>query len=364
LLDDLLNANHFLKSSMKTTTYSGSVTTTAMMGMILLMASIISSAPALFKQTAIATIDQGDTTITTTSTAPDNATTERVAVGGGNITFSVNQFSPSITEIQPSESVTFFAPNGSIEPHNVIFDLTNGTTISDLWLPFTLPSDVLGGEVPTDISEELLPAPPYNLGEPIIQNMTTDGITQAIIGLNKVAWQPAVVDQDDNVIYLEEEELRQQMRQVEEAFQGGPQPSPLSTSYTMDGTERIVSSGIVLDFNGFAALEELFPEEEGGASQEQLAAEDNQEIAINSTTTITPPISPDEEAMAQQEEQPVEEFPPSPFPLLGSFTVTFNEPGTYDYFCAFHPGMFGQVVVGGGGGGEGQTNQTSLTTTP
>ncbi len=352
---------------MKTTTYSGSVTTatTAMMGMILLMASIISVAPALFKQTAIATIDQGDTT-TTTPTAPDSATTERVAVGGGNITFSVNQFSPSITEIQPGESVTFFAPNGSIEPHNVIFDLTNGTTISDLWLPFTLPSDVLGGEVPTDVSEELLPAPPYNLGEPIIQNMTTDGTTQAIIGLNKVAWQPAVVDQNDNVIYLEEEELRQQMRQVDEAFQGGPQPSPLSTSYTMDGTERIVSSGIVLDVNGFAALEELFPEEEeGGASQEQLAAEDNQEVATNSTTTTTPPISPDEEAMAHQEEQPLEGFPPSPFPLLGSFTVTFNEPGTYDYFCAFHPGMFGQVVVGGvGGGGEEQTNQTSLTTTP
>jgi plastocyanin len=364
LLDDLLNSNHFLKFPMKTTTYSGSVTTTAMMGMILLMASIISVAPALFKQTAIATIDQGDTTTTTTPTAPDNATTERVAVGGGNITFSVNQFSPSITEIQPGESVTFFAPNGSIEPHNVIFDLTNGTTISDIWLPFTLPSDVLGGEVPTDISEELLPAPPYNLGEPIIQNMTTDGITQTIIGLNKVAWQPAVVDQNDNVIYLEEEELRQQMRQVDEAFQGGPQPSPLSTSYAMDGTEGIVSSGIVLDVNGFAALEELFPEEgQGGASEEQLATEGNQEIATNTTTT--PPISTDEEAMTQQEEQPVEEFPPSPFPILGSFTVTFNEPGTYDYFCAFHPGMFGQVVVEGSGGGGGrQTNQTSLTTTP
>ena len=369
---------------MNTRFYSGSVTiTVAMMGMILLTASIISATPALFKQTAIATIDQADTiTITPPPlTAPENATTQRVAVGGGNITFSVNQFSPQITEIQPGESVTFFAPDGSIELHNVIFDLTNGTTISDLWLPFTLPSDVLGGEVPTDVSEELLLAPPYNLGEPMIQNMTstTDGTTQAIIGLNKVAWQPAVVDQNDNVIYLEEEELRQRMVQVDEAFEGGPQPSPLSTSYTMDGTERIVSSGIVLDVNGFAALDELFPEEgEGAAPQDELLAEDNQEIATNSTTTTTttttttPPLSPDEEITGQQEEQ-VEEFPPSPFPLLGSFTVTFEEPGTYDYFCAFHPGMFGQVVVGDGGGGgegegegegEGQTNQTSTTTTP
>jgi plastocyanin len=343
---------------MKTTLYPGSVAITAMMVMILLMASIISVAPELFSQTAVATVDQGNTT-TATPTGPDNAT-QRVSVGGGNITFSVNQFSPQITEIQPGESVTFFAPDGSIELHNVIFDLTNGTTISDLWLPFTLPSDVLGGEVPTDVSQELLPAPPYNLGEPMIQNTTTDGITQAIIGLNKVAWQSTVVDQNDNVVYLEEQELRQQMRQVDEAFEGGPQPSPLSTSYTMDGTERIVSSGIVLDVNGFAALEELFPEGGRGAPQEQLSAEGNQNIMTNTTTT-TPPISPDEETTGQQEEQ-VEEFPPSPFPVLGSFTVMFNEPGTYDYFCAFHPGMFGQVVVGSNGG-EGQTSQTSSTVT-
>jgi plastocyanin len=333
---------------MNTRLFSGSFAITATMVIILLMASINSVAPELFKQTAIATVDQGNTT-TITPTGSDN-TTQRVSVGGGNITFSVNQFSPQITEIQPGQSVTFYAPNGSIEPHNVIFDLTNGTTLSDLWLPFTLPSDILGGEVPTDVSEELLLAPPYNLGEPMIQNLTAmDGATQAIIGLNKVAWQPAVVDQNDNVIYLEEQELRQQMRQVDEAFQGGPQPSPLSTSYTMDGTERIVSSGIILDVNGYAILEELFPEEgQGESPREELATENSQDTFPNSTT-ITPPISPGEEAMTQQE-QPTEEFPPSPFPVLGSFTVTFNEPGTYDYFCAFHPGMFGQIVVGGGEG--------------
>jgi hypothetical protein len=44
--------------------------------------------------------------------------------------------------------------------------------------------------------------------------------------------------------------------------------------------------------------------------------------------------------------------------MLSNFTVTFEEPGTYEYFCAFHPGMFGQVVVGGGGG-EGETNQAA-----
>jgi plastocyanin len=195
---------------MKGTFYAGSVSMSVMMVMmILLMASIISAAPTdLFKQTATATLDQGNTTTTIpTPTAPDNAT-QRVAVGGGNINFSVNQFSPQTAEIQPGQSVTFFAADGSIELHNVIFDLTNGTTISDLWVPFILPPDIS--------SEELELAPPYNLGEPMIQNTTTTDGTEAIEGLNKVAWQPAVVDQNGNVTYIQEEELR---RQMEESMQ-------------------------------------------------------------------------------------------------------------------------------------------------
>src|SRR5215210_7786931 len=119
----------------------------------------------------------------------------------------------------------------------------------------------------------------------LIQNTTTDGTTQAIIGFNKVAFYPTVVDQNGNVRYLEEEELSRQMLQMEQAFdQGSAMPSPLSASYTMDGTESVVSSGIVLDVNGFAALEELFPEEGRGAP------------------------------------------PPPQFPFLGSFTVTFSQP--------------------------------------
>src|SRR5215217_1955775 len=119
---------------MKDLFHAGSVTTIAAM-IIIIMASIW--APALsFTQTTIAS------TGTTTPTTPNNAT-QRVAVGGGNITLSINQFSPQTVEIQPGESVTFFAPQGSIEIHNVIFDLTNGTTISDIGVPFTLSSDVL-----------------------------------------------------------------------------------------------------------------------------------------------------------------------------------------------------------------------------
>jgi plastocyanin len=304
---------------MKNSFHAGSIIIAAMI-ILIMESTILDPTTLLFTQTAIAsTAGQGETT--TTTTVPGNATTQRVAVGGGNLTLSINQFSPQTVEIQPGETVTFFAPPGSLEVHNVIFDLSNGTIISDIGVPFVLPSDGLGGEVATNAAEELVPAPPYNLGEPIIQNVP-GGTTQAIIGFNKVAFYPTVVDQNGNVRYLEEEELKRQMLQMGQAFeQGTTMPSPLSTFYTMDGNESVVSSGILLDVNGFAALEELFPGEAGRPSQEEAAAP-----------------------------------PPPQFPILGSFTVTFSEPGTYDYFCAFHPGMFGQVVVSNNE--EGQTNQT------
>jgi plastocyanin len=304
---------------MKNSFHAGSIIIAAMI-ILIMESTILDPTTLLFTQTAIAsTAGQGETT--TTTAVPGNATTQQVAVGGGNLTLSINQFSPQTVEIQPGETVTFFAPPGSLEVHNVIFDFSNGTIISDIGVPFVLPSDGLGGEVATNAAEELVPAPPYNLGEPIIQNVP-GGTTQAIIGFNKVAYYPTVVDQNGNVRYLEEEELKRQMLQMGQAFeQGTTMPSPLSTFYTMDGNESVVSSGILLDVNGFAALEELFPGEAGRPSQEEAAAP-----------------------------------PPPQFPILGSFTVTFSEPGTYDYFCAFHRGMFGQVVVSNNE--EGQTNQT------
>jgi plastocyanin len=287
--------------------HRGSVIITAMI--ILSMASISGLATLLFTQTAIASSAGQDETTTTTDTtttltAPNNAITKRVAVGGGNITLSINQFSPQTVEIQPGESVTFFAPEDSFEVHNVMFDLSNGTTISGIGMPFTLPPGELSIEAYTDVAETLLPAPPYNLGEPIIQNMANG--TQAIIGFNKVAFYPTIMDQNGNVTYLDETELSNQMLQMEQAYeQGTPMPSPLSASYTIDGTESAVSSGIVLGVN---------------------------------------------------------EFRPPQFPFLHNFTVTFSQPGTYEYFCTFHPGMYGQVVVGGNM--EGQTSETPTVTSP
>jgi len=41
---------------------------------------------------------------------------------------------------------------------------------------------------------------------------------------------------------------------------------------------------------------------------------------------------------------PVGQSPPG-LPPINEFTVTFENPGTYDYVCIFHPWMGGNVVV-------------------
>jgi plastocyanin len=282
---------------------------------------------------------------------------ERVAVGGildGNLTVSVNQFSPAAVEIQTGESVTFYGPENSTEVHNVVFDLSNGSIISGLELPFILPQGVN--------PEQLELAPPFNFGESIIQEQQPDG-RQAIITLNKAVYYPTVADQQNNTRYLIDIEEHEQL--VEEARQQGFfEPQNLSASYTLNGTEKVVTSGIILDVGGFDALfaeeEQGLVEEEGGISPE------------NTTAAATSPIPPAEigqenatEAEAvpttDQEGGEEEEFPPLSYPILNSFTVTFEQPGTYEYFCAFHPGMYGIVTVVGEDGEEAAENSTATT---
>ena len=257
---------------------------------------------------------------------------ERVAVGellDGNLTVSVNQFSPAAVEIQTGQSVTFYAPDNSTEVHNVILDLSNGTIISGNELPFILPQG-------TD-TEQLELAPPFNFGEFIIQEQP-DG-RQAIITLNKAVYYPTVADQENDTRYLIDVEEHEQL--VEEARQQGFfEPQNLSANYTINGTERVVTSGIILDVGGFDAL---FAEEEGEAA--------NTTAATEAATSPIPPAEIGQEnattTAAEQEGGEEEEFPPLPYPILNSFTVTFEQPGTYEYFCSFHPGMYGIVTVAG-----------------
>jgi plastocyanin len=323
--------------------YVGSVIAAA----AILMAAGVTGSALLTPHQAIASID---------NTIEEE---ERVSVGGilnGNLTISVNQFSPAAVEIQSGESVTFYAPENSTEVHNVIFDMTNGSTISGLELPFILPQG-------TD-PEQLELALPFNFGESIIQEQP-DG-SQAIITLNKGAYYPTVADQENNTRYLIDVEEHEQL--IEEARQQGFfEPQNLSANYTMNGTEAIVSSGIILDVGGFEAL---FEEEEGEEANMTAAtdATDSNATADAATTPIPPAETGQENATATAtEEGGGEEFPPLPYPILDSFTVTFEEPGTYEYFCAFHPGMYGIVTVAGEegeeAGEEGEVSAENLTTT-
>jgi len=252
----------------------------------------------------------GSTTTNTSTNAADNIR-GRVAVGGGNLTHSINQFSPSSLQISTGENVTFYAPSGSTELHNVVFDLSNGTAISSIELGFILP--------PGFSPQTLQLAPPDNFGEPIIQNMT-DG-RQSIVALNKVLFHPSAVNQNGDATFLHEHEFSQLMQQ------GLGMPPSLSANYTMQGNEVVVSSGLMLDVMGFAPLEQ---ESAGGEEQQQPQEQ-------------TPPSATEEESL------------PPAYPILSNFTVTFNEPGAYPFFCAFHPGMTGVVNVVGTGATQNQT---------
>ena len=247
-------------------------------------------------------------TNSTTTAAPGDVVQGRVAVGGGNLTFSLNQFLPSSTVIQSGQSVTFYAPSGSTELHNVVIDLTNGAAISSVELAFILPSGFS--------TETLQLVPPDNFGEPIVQNMS-DG-RQSIVALNKVLFHPSTVNQNGDPTYLQERELMQLMEQGPQ--QGSFLQPSLSANYTMQGTEVIVSSGLILDVMGFAPLQQAVQEQEGAEGQQQQQQE-------------TIPQGVEEESL------------PPAYPILSNFTVTFNEPGGYPFFCAFHPGMTGVVNV-------------------
>jgi plastocyanin len=327
-----------MKKNTNSVFYVGSVIAAAA---ILIAAGVTGSALLITPQQVIAS------SIDNTIEAEER---QRVSVGGlldGNLTVSVNLFSPAAPEIQTGESITFYAPENSTEVHNVIFDLSNRTTISGNELPFILPQ----GTAP----EQLELAPPFNFGEFIIQEQQPDG-RQAIITLNKAAYYPAVADWENNTRYLIDVEEHEQL--VEEARQEGFfEPQNLSANYTINGTEKVVSSGIILDVGGFDAL---FAEEEGeaaaaanttGATTEATDATDTNATTEAATSPIPPAEIGQENATTEAPEQEGggegEEFPPLPYPILNSFTVTFEQPGTYEYFCSFHPGMYGIVTVAG-----------------
>jgi plastocyanin len=229
-----------------------------------------------------------------------------VAIGeGSNATLQHYTYTPQTVEINVGESVTWNSPAELSDIHTVTFVLDPNVR-SDIILPFAVSGDT---------NFELLP--PFNLGEPVMIH-APDG-RQAIVAVNKDAFYPAVVDANNQTTFLNGTDIQ----------------------YTMDGTEKAINSGIILppmETTDEAVGENTTAPSIGGEELPPEAAELNQTTNTDNTTG--------------QATEAGEQQPPMgpPFPIVGSFTLTFEQPGTYPYFCAIHPWMTGEVIVREGGG--------------
>jgi plastocyanin len=254
----------------------------------------VATGPAI-SATTTTDLTQPAGTMNQTQTSQDGAV--RVEVGqGSNATVQYFTYTPQTVEINAGESVTWFTTAELVDIHTVTFVLDQNLT-SDLVLPFAV-----SGE--TDF--QLLP--PFNLGEPIMIQ-APDG-REAIVALNKHVFYPAVVDANNQTTFLNGTEIQ----------------------YTLDGTEKAINSGIILPpipSTGEAVGQNTTASSTGAEEIPPGAAE------MNETTSSSP---------ATEGGQP--QIGP-PFPPVSSFTVTFEQPGTYAYFCAIHPWQSGQVIVRG-----------------
>ncbi|MDQ3888409.1 MAG: hypothetical protein M3251_03965 [Thermoproteota archaeon] len=280
------------------------------------MALLVLSGPASFASPT----DTTQLTETTDQTATSTEGNVRVSIAeGSNATVQHYTFTPQSVEIDAGESVTWFTPAELSDIHTVTF-VQDPSIVSDILLPFATPGGVL-----TEL--ELLP--PFNLGEPLVIQ-APDG-TEAIVALNKQAWYPAVVDVNNQTTYLEGMDIQATLNSNIKALNSGIilPPMPPSSGAQPNGTESGTTG------------------EPPIASQGSVEGETN--TAANSTGTTTDVLTvPDEQGVSQATEgATAEQQLGPPFPPVSSFTVTFEEPGTYPYFCAIHPWMTGQVVVRG-----------------
>jgi hypothetical protein len=171
------------------------------------------------------------------------------------------------------------------------------------------------------------------------------------VALNKIAWYPAIVDTNNQTTYLEGTDIQA----------------------TLNSTVKVLNSGIILP-----ALPPTDTGQMNNNTDTGIAAEPSitPEISPTTLTTETTNVTgsptealtvPDDQGIAQEPEGTTAEPLGPPFPPVSSFTVEFEEPGLYPYFCAIHPWMTGQVLVRGDAqtepGTQPSANGTTTTTT-
>jgi plastocyanin len=255
-----------------------------------------------------------------TETSLDGIVT--VLIGeGSNATIQYYTYAPQSVEINAGETVTWFTPAELVDIHTVTF-VQDPSVVSDIILPFAVPPGSATGF-------ELVP--PFNLGEPIVIP-TPDG-REVIVAVNKHAFYPAIVDANNQTTFLEGMDIQA----------------------TLNSTVKVLNSGIILPPMPPAGGAQPNSTETGTTGEQQQQQTASEASLTNETTnTVTNATGTTTDVRTVPDDQgsspaadgttgPISSGPP--FPLVSSFTVTFEEPGTYPYFCAIHPWMTGQVVV-------------------
>ena len=279
-----------------------------------------------------------DETIQTDDSSPEGVVA--VLIGeGSNATVQHFTFTPQTIEIGAGESVTWFSPDEFTDIHSVTF-VRDPNIQSDILLPFAIPA----GSSATDF--ELLP--PFNLGEPVTIPGPQGG--EAIVAMNKVAWYPSVVDTNNQTTYLEGTDIQA----------------------TLNSTVNVLNSGIILPPMPTVGAGQADNTETGTGAEPSVTAEISPTSLTTETTNATGSPTDalnvtDDQGIPQDTESVTGEPLGPPFPPVSSFTVAFEEPGVYPYFCAIHPWMSGQVIVSGGAqtetGAQPLGNETATTTT-
>ena len=279
-----------------------------------------------------------DETIQTDDLSPEGVVA--VSIGeGSNATVQYYTFTPQTIEIDVGETVTWFTPDEFVDIHSVTF-VRDPSIQSDILLPFAIPD----GSSATDF--ELLP--PFNLDE-LVTIPGPQG-REAIVAMNKIAWYPSLVDTNNQTIYLEGTDIQA----------------------TLNSTVNVLNSGIILPPMPTVGAGQVDNTETGTGAEPSVTTEISPTSLTTETTNATGSPTDalnvtDDQGIPQDTESVTGEPLGPPFPPVSSFTVAFEEPGVYPYFCAIHPWMSGQVIVSGDAQTETGTqplgNETATTTT-
>ena len=148
----------------------------------------------------------------------------QAGIGVGNA--AIILFSPQQVQIKAGQSVTWYNPTPVPEPHTVTFVLNNNNNnksyAADLIAPFTISNTTST----TTNSTQIMPLIPNSNSDPL---MTPDN--NAIIAVNKRAYNPVVVREDSTTTMTGEKNVTY-MKQ--------------NANYSMSGTEDYINSGWLL----------------------------------------------------------------------------------------------------------------------